>query len=89
MKKQPLIAVAFMLLASCAGTPFEWDDTKKIQNGMTEAEVTKILGHPYSRSQSGNTAILTWSYKGIGTPAKAVSYSFKDGRVVGLTTIGK
>ena len=80
---------ATIFLLGCAGTPFEWTDTTKIRNGMTEAEVTAILGKPYSRSQSGNQAILTWSYASIGSPAKAVSYAFRDGRVVGLTTVGK
>lgn len=82
-------AILAALLISCAGTPFDWDDTAKIRNGMTEAEVIAILGPPYSRSQSGGAAILTWSYKGIGSPARAVAYRFHDGRVTGITTIGK
>jgi len=77
-----------LLLSSCAGTPFQWEDAAKVRNGMTEAEVTAILGKPYSRSQSGNATILTWSFSGLGE-TKAVSYRLVDGRVTGQTTIGK
>jgi hypothetical protein len=83
------LAAITLLLASCAGTPFEWEDTAKVRNGMTEAEVTAILGKPYTRTQSGNIAILTWSYAGIGSAAKAVSYAFQGGRVTGVTTAGR
>lgn len=87
-RKFSLIVLAFLLI-SCAGTPFEWTDTAKIHNGMTEAEVVAILGKPYSRTQSGATSILTWGYSAYGQGSKAVSYAFKDGRVTGQTTVGK
>ena len=73
-------AIAAVLLAACAGTPFSWEDTARIQNGMTEADVVTILGNPRTRAQSGNVVILTWAF---GTPAgaKAVAYRLVDGRV--------
>jgi SmpA/OmlA family protein len=87
--KTRLVAAALVLSAACAGTPFQWEDTAKVRNGMTEQEVTAILGKPYSRSQNGNVTILTWSYAQAGSTAKAVSYRLENGRVVGLATVGK
>lgn len=88
MRKTVLIAFT-LLLAACAGTPFRWEDTAKVQNGMTEAEVVGVLGNPYGRSQSGNITVLTWSFATAFGGGKAVSYRFVDGRVVGVTTVGQ
>ena len=65
-----------------SGTPFTWADADKVQNGMTEAEVIAILGQPYSRRESGDDAILIWSYT-TSEAATAVAYRFSKGRVVG------
>jgi len=88
---KPYIAAAVLVLVTaCAGTPFNWEDTAKIKDGMSEPEVVSILGRPYSRTQSGNRSTLVWSYaQGFGGGAKAVAYRFVDGRVVGTTTINK
>ena len=83
------LAALVLLVAACAGTPFRWEDTAKVQNGMTESEVIAILGKPYARSQSGNITILTWSFAtGLGS-ARAVSYRVVNGRVSGVTTVGQ
>ena len=84
-KTRTLLLAAALALSACAGTPFQWDDTKRITPGMSESEVIGILGQPYARSQSGNTSVLTWSYKGLTEPVRAVSYRFVDGRVVGCS----
>lgn len=87
--KLSMLFSASLVLAGCAGTPFKWEDTEKIHNGMSESEVVAILGKPYSRTQTGNLTILTWSNATACTGAKAVSYSLRDGRVVGATSINK
>ena len=69
--------------AITSGTPFRWEDADKVQNGMTEAEVVAILGKPYSRSESGDRAILIWSYTSSVGGSNAVAYRFLNGRVVG------
>ncbi|ATG73660.1 hypothetical protein AN401_07150 [Zobellella denitrificans] len=78
-----------LLLAGCAGTHFRWEDTERVQTGMTEAEVVSILGKPHARSQRGNISVLSWSYASAFGPARAVSYQFVDGRAAGITTVGK
>jgi outer membrane protein assembly factor BamE (lipoprotein component of BamABCDE complex) len=73
--------------AVTSGTPFSWADADKVQNGMTEAEVVAILGKPYSRSESGDRAILIWSYTSTVGGSNAVAYRFLNGRVVGNNKI--
>jgi hypothetical protein len=86
----PLLAALIGLcLCGCAGTNFNWDDTAKIQNGMTEPEVVAILGKPYSRAESSKATVLTYSYATAFGGARAVSYRLIDGRVTGAATVGK
>jgi hypothetical protein len=87
--KKILIVLAAVMLVACAGTRFQWEDTSKVENGMSESEVVAILGKPYSRSQSGNISVLIWSFATAFGDARAVSYKFVDGKVVGSTTVGK
>jgi hypothetical protein len=83
-----VLSVSLVLaLCACAGTNFDWKDTEKIKPGMTEAEVTAILGRPYSKTQSGSMTILTWSYATGFGGAKAVSYRLVDGKVAGSTIL--
>lgn len=80
---------SIVVLSGCAGTPFKWEDTAKVRNGMTEAEVIAILGQPYARSQSGNVTVLMWTFAHVFGGAKAVSYRFVDGHVTGSTGVGQ
>lgn len=83
-------AAAVVMVAACAGTPFKWEDTQKVQPGMTEAEVIAILGNPYSKSMiNGNMTVLTWSFATAFGGARAASYRFLNGRVAGSTTMGQ
>lgn len=81
-----LCAVA-LLLAACAGTNFKWEDTAKIRDGMSEAEVIAILGPPFQRVQTGPLTVVTWSYATAFGGAKAVSYRIVNGNVVGSAAV--
>jgi outer membrane protein assembly factor BamE (lipoprotein component of BamABCDE complex) len=86
--KKLLVLVCLAVLVGCAGTRFRADDVARIHNGMTEAEVTAILGRPYSRIQSnGQTTKLVWSYATAFGGGHAVAYTFQDGKVVGSTQV--
>lgn len=91
--KQSILSVSLIVtsavMASCAGTPFKWEDTEKIHVGMSEDEVIAILGKPHSRTASNRLVICTWSFATAFGGARAVSYSFRDGKLVGTTTMGK
>ncbi len=83
------VIAAAALVAACAGTNFKWEDAEKVKPGMTEAEVTAILGPPYMRTQSGGMTILTWSFATAVGGAKAVTYRLIDGKVAGTTTVNR
>ena len=76
-------ALLLMILVACGtGTPFSWDDTAKVKPGMTETEVIRIMGRPFSRSESGTESTLIWNYSSRDG-SKAVALKFENGRLVG------
>jgi hypothetical protein len=71
------------LCAACAGSDFQWRTARQIQAGMTEDEVTALMGPPTDvRTQTYGVA-WTWSYLNprVGS-ARGVSVVFREGRVV-------
>ena len=91
---QSAILFVFLVLTACAGhsvgTPFNWEDTEKIQIGMTESEVVAILGKPYARNQEGNKAQLIWTHATSFGGVESVAYRFEDGLVIEQSsTVGK
>ena len=81
------IVAAALALAACAGTNFKWEDAAKVHDGMSEAEVTAILGPPYSRVQTADFTLLTWSFAAAFGGAKAVSYRLVNDKVVTRSTV--
>jgi hypothetical protein len=71
MKTKLLVPlIALLLFAGCVGTPFRWETARKIQVGMTKAEVTTLMGNPAIMTTAGESEIWTWSYgTGLGTGA--------------------
>lgn len=49
MKKLALIFAALVLLAGCAtaGRQVNWDKARQVKVGMSEPEVTALMGSPY------------------------------------------
>lgn len=76
-----LVLLVSTALAACAGTPFSWENARKIQPGMTSNEVTAIMGQPYMINVSGNKTIYTWSYAEAFAGSRAVSVVFVDNKV--------
>jgi hypothetical protein len=78
-----LATVALALaLAACAATNPQWEDAAQVRHGMTEAEVTDLLGAPFERAQSGNIATLTWNVDISFGGTRRVSFRLLNGRVV-------
>ncbi len=79
--RSTLIATT-LILSACAGTHFDWASARQIKTGMTEQDVTAIMGPPYLvKSQNGGIT-WAWSYADAFTGSKAVSVVFVDGKVV-------
>lgn len=80
LRAVPLI-VATLLISACAGTPFDWSSARQIKTGMTEQQVTAIMGPPFLvKSQHGGVTWV-WSYADAFSGAKTVSAVFQDGKV--------
>lgn len=75
--------VAASVCASCAGSDFQWDKARQIQVGMSEEQVTTLMGPPTeARTQTYGLA-WSWAYHNPREgSARAVSVVFRDGRVV-------
>jgi len=79
--KQLIFAFVFAALAACAGTPFKWDDARKITEGMTTKEVTALVGAPNSVSSHGDSLIYVWVYVSSFSGSRTLTITFKDGKV--------
>lgn len=78
------IAAALLLtlcLTACAGTAFNWDSARQIKAGMTEQDVTAIMGSPYLVKSESGKLTWVWSYADAFAGAKSVSVVFVDGKV--------
>ena len=71
-----------LALAACAATSHQWEDAAKVHNGMSEAELTAILGAPFARAQSGNIATLTWNVDISFGGTRTISFRLLNDRVV-------
>ncbi|WP_054064888.1 outer membrane protein assembly factor BamE domain-containing protein [Pseudomonas asplenii] len=84
-----LAAVALALtLSGCAGTSFSYDDARRVQVGMTEEQVTQIMGPPYSVVSRPDGQMWIWSHaNGMTGASRVVSFRLMDGKVVEVPTI--
>jgi hypothetical protein len=75
-------------MAGCAGSRFSFDDARRVQVGMTTAEMQDIMGKPYRVTSTDGKEIWVWSYaNGMTGGARSVSFTVKDGKVVGVPKI--
>ncbi len=74
-------------LAGCAGTPFRFDDARKVKVGMSEKELTALMGPPYMVTTRGDEQIWVWSAATAFSRAKSVSFALKDGKVASVPVI--
>jgi outer membrane protein assembly factor BamE (lipoprotein component of BamABCDE complex) len=70
------------LLGGCAGTPFKWDQARQIKPGMTQAEVTALVGEPNSVHAQGDSLIYVWVYVNSFTGTRTLRLTFRDGKVI-------
>ncbi len=83
-----LLAVVFAVLAGCAGSRFTFDNARQVKPGMSESDVTQLLGPPYSVTSRGDTQIWVWSYaNGLTGAHQSVAFPMQGGKVVSVPTI--
>lgn len=77
------------LLCGCAGTHFTFDQANRVQIGMTDDEVVKIMGKPYLVNAFPEKTEWVYSYADPGG-ARAVRFSFDlQGSVIATPRIPK
>lgn len=79
-----LIAMVFaVILTGCAGSgSINWDNARQVKAGMTESQLTNLMGHPYSIRAQGDTQIWVWVYvNGLTGSSSSVAVPMKDGKV--------
>ena len=70
------------LLTACAGTPFKWDDARKIRAGMSTQEVTAIVGTPNAVKAQGEILRYVWVYVSSFEGTRTLVVDFKDGKAI-------
>lgn len=78
MKTRALVLIALLLLAACSKVTQE--NFTRIQDGMTEQEVTAILGSPTESSSGSILGISGTSSKWVGGDAM-ITIQFVNGKV--------
>lgn len=81
-----VIAVAASIfLSGCAGTAFKWSDARRIEAGMTKADVTSMVGAPNRVAALPNDAtryVWVWVNTMAGTTRTLAVDFDKSGRVI-------
>ena len=76
-----LLSAAFC--AACAGSDFQWNQARQVRPGMTEEQVSAVMGPPTAMRTQTSGVTWTWAYLNPREgSARAVSAEFRDGRVV-------
>lgn len=88
MKKLITVVFVALIVSGCAGTPINMSRARMIKVGMTEAEVTGLMGKPYSITTRGDDQIWVWANaNGLTGAHTALSYIMRDGKVTSVPTI--
>lgn len=80
-------ALFALVLAACAGTPFKWDNARQLREGMSEQEVTELMGRPYMVTANANGNVWIWSHSTAFGGAQSLSVIFKDGKAVKVPAV--
>jgi len=69
-----LVLLAASFLSGCAGTNFNFEQARKVQPGMTSADLEKIMGKPNVVTARGDQQ--TWVYVHVNAFAGTRTVSF-------------
>ena len=85
-----VLACALLIGCATAGTKFDFQNARQLRVGMTEQEVTQLMGKPMSVTARGQSQIWVWSFAKAGAfsiDSKSLSVIFTDGLVSEAPTI--
>lgn len=76
------------ILAGCAGTNFSFDQARRVKVGMTSAQLTELMGRPYSVISKNGAEVWVWSRaNGFTGSSRAVSFTVRNGIVEAVPDI--
>lgn len=89
---QRLVLLATLGLSGCStlGEPFDLENAKQVQNGMSREEVIRIMGSEPSPLEGADEGKLTWYFAyanpiSFGSVTERVSFRLDEqGRVYGI-----
>ena len=88
--KKFIAMMAVLVLTACAGSgSIKWDDARRLKVGMTEKEVTAVMGSPY-QAQVGKDGAYTWVWVDVNLlrgGSQKMTAEFKKGVVVSIPEI--
>jgi outer membrane protein assembly factor BamE (lipoprotein component of BamABCDE complex) len=90
MKKIALMFAAMVFLTGCAtaGRAANWDKARQVKVGMSEPEVTALMGSPYMVSSRDSGQRWIWTYvNGFTGAVSTMTVDWKDGKVVSVPVI--
>jgi hypothetical protein len=88
MKNIFLAFAAALTLAACAvGTPIKWDRARQVKVGMSEREVTALMGNPYMVTSRPDGQRWIWALGNSFGGSQSMSVTFKDGKVTEVPPI--
>nr|WP_286948254.1 outer membrane protein assembly factor BamE [Pseudomonas sp. UBA6718] len=88
MHKAIAAGLLMFAIAGCAGTNFSYDNARRVKVGMTEAEVTQLMGQPYSVVSTPGGQMWVWSHaNGFSGSSRSISFKFDQGRVTEVPSI--
>ena len=79
------IALALSITACAGSGKINWDAARQVKPGMTQQEVTEVMGRPHRVSGRGN-GVETWLWvhaNGFTGSTQSASVIFKDGIAAG------
>lgn len=81
------IAIA-LLLSGCVGTPFNWNDARRLKPGMTTQEVKAIMGAPHTIKSEGDIVRYVWvEVSMLDYSSKTLAIDFRNNKAIKVPTI--
>lgn len=80
------LLISLIWLAGCATPTNTWDTARRIQVGMTTAEMVSLLGQPDKVEQLEGVESWSWNLQG-GGPDGGITVIVQDGKALRVPTI--
>ncbi len=84
MRRLAVVFICLVMLgcATAGSGKIQWDKARQLKVGMTESQVTQIMGGPYSvAAKDDGTEMWVWVHVNLYAGSESLSLTMKDGKV--------